>query len=70
MPLRVDLLTSIRNLLSPGIDYNLLLNIDKKYVLKVLLRGSPDLTTEENEILFKSVQLFIAETSGFLSVYQ
>ena len=28
--LRVDLLTSIRNLLTPGIDYNLLLNIDKK----------------------------------------
>ena len=50
--LRADFLTSIRNLLSPGIDYNLLLNIDKKYVLNLLLRGSPDLTAEENEILF------------------
>ena len=39
-------------------------------IVKVLLRGSPDLTAEENEILFKSVQLFIVGTSRFLSVYQ
>ena len=44
--LRPPFLASVARLISPGINYSLLLAIDKSYLLNVLLKGSAELLTE------------------------
>ena len=63
--LRPPFLASVARLISPGINYNLLLAIDKTHLLNVLLKGSAELSTEDNKTLFLAVQDFISNTCHF-----
>ena len=45
---RTKLLTTVNNILSPGSDPYMPLQIDQKYVLNVLLNGCPDLAIKAN----------------------
>ena len=63
--LRSPILASVARLISPGINYNLLLDIEKSYLLNVLLKGSAELSTEDNKTLFLAVQDFISNTCRF-----
>ena len=68
--LRTELLTSVSNLISPGVHYNLLLRIGKKHLIDVLLRGSSDLSTADNNLLFQAVHTFIKGTKRFENIFQ
>ena len=63
--LRPALLSSIARLISPGVNYNLLLHSDKKYFLNVLLWGSCDLSTDDNTAIFAAVQHYIKYSRRF-----
>ena len=49
---RTVLLTSIAQTVSPGVHYGLILHTARNYLLKLLLHGSPDLSSKENEFIF------------------
>ena len=61
--LRSPFLASVARLISPGINYNLLLA--KSHLLNVLLKGSAELSTEDNKTLFLAVQDLISNTCRF-----
>ena len=63
--LRPTLLTSIANLISPGINYDLLLNLDQGRIIETILKGSPDLSYAVNTQIFKAVQDYIKMTKRF-----
>ena len=67
---RVELLTSIAKQIAPGVHFSLLLTLDKKYLLKMFLQGSPDLSQAENTLLFHTVQSYIKRTKRFEHVFQ
>ena len=52
-------------LISPGINYSLLLTIDKSHLLNNVLKGSTELSTEDNKTLFLAVQDSISNTCRF-----
>ena len=62
---RTVLLTSIAQTVSPGVHYGLILHTARNYLLKLLLHGSPDLSSKENEFIFLLVHDFIKNTKRF-----
>ena len=52
--LRPTLLISIANLISPGINYDLLLHLDQGRIIEIILKGSPDLSYAVNTQIFKA----------------
>ena len=48
----LDILT---NLLSPGINYDLLLHLDQGQIIEIILKGSPDLSYAGNTQILKLV---------------
>ena len=68
--LRTVLLTSMAEIISPGVHFSLLLHMDKKYVLELILHGSSDLSLHENELLFQFVQLYIRESRRFENIFR
>ena len=65
MLLSDQLLTSIANLISPGINYDLLLHLDQGRIIEIILKGSPDLFYAVNTQIFKAVQDYIKMTKRF-----
>ena len=57
--LRPSLRKSICTWISPNVNFNLLLHLDKLYIINLMLRGSENLSTADNISLFKIVQTFI-----------
>ena len=60
---RVGLLTSVADLISPGVNYNLLLHMGKNHLLNILLYGSAELSKAENLILFQAIHKYLKNTS-------
>ena len=63
--LRSSLLTSIANLICPGINYDLILHLDQGQIIEIILKGSHDLSYAVNTQTFKAVQDFIKMTKRF-----
>ena len=62
---RIELLTSIANLIAPGVHHNLLLHVGKTHLLNTILRGSSDLSSIDNLLLFQAVHVFLRNTRRF-----
>ena len=67
---RVELLTSVADLISPGVNYNLLLHMGKNHVLNILLYGSADLSEAENLILFQAIQKYLKKAHRFENIFR
>ena len=66
---RVGLLTSVADLISPGVNYNLLLHMGKNHLLNILLDGSAELSKAENLLLFQAIHKYSKNTHRFEYMY-
>jgi len=62
---RDRLLADIRNLIAPGIHPNMLIDLDSKYLLKLLTHGSSDHDINTNIAICNIFQYFIISTGRF-----
>ena len=62
---RKVMLKEITDILAPGCYFTLLLDLDSKYLLSILLKGSTNLDHNNNSEIFSSVQKYIISTGRF-----
>ncbi len=66
---RDRLLADIRNLLTPGINPNMLIDLDSTHLLRLLLRGSDELDNPTNIAICNIFQYFIISSGRFQSTH-
>ena len=62
---RRKLLLNIRDIIAPGTNPTLLLNMNETRYKDILLFGSDDLDTVNNNLLFNAVHTFVSESARF-----
>ena len=62
---RDELMTIVRDIVSPNVHVNLFRDLDRLYLVNLLLRGSADLSTMDNIAIAHATQSFIIKTGRF-----
>ena len=64
--LRNDLFQNVGAIISPFVDVNLFLNLDRQYIINLLLSGCTDYDVQTNINISNAVQLFIIRSGRFV----